>query len=208
MRFLSSCFVIAICLCVSAGAANATPPPGEHFDPTASQSLRTVTLPPFKPCVFRTRNGFQLPDPNCTPGAINPTVTLSDLQIPGLTSKLRDPYGTPSARVQTYSWYGMLPPSHNTGVDQACELDHLIPLGLGGSDSLENIWPECGPAGATLRNRAFRQKDLVENYLTAQVKAGKIDLKAAQRGIAEDWTQYLPIATKFAATRRVNSDGQ
>jgi hypothetical protein len=35
---------------------------------------------------------------------------------------------------------------------------------------------------------------MVENYLAAQVKAGKIRLEDAQHGIATDWTQYLGAA--------------
>jgi hypothetical protein len=47
----------------------------------------------------------------------------------------------------------------------------------------------------TLRERYFKQKDAVENYLAAQVKAGTISLHDAQWGIANDWTQYLDAAT-------------
>src|ERR1035438_10181445 len=63
-----------------------------------------------------------------------------------------------------------------------CELLnlHCVPI--------ENIWPQCGPADSALRQRYFRQKDVVENYLTAQVKAGNIDLAEAQKQIARDWT--------------------
>jgi hypothetical protein len=53
-------------------------------------------------------------------------------------------------------------------------LDHLVPLEMGGADTIENIWPQCGPVGGTLRQRYFKQKDVVENYLTARVKAGSI----------------------------------
>ena len=59
---------------------------------------------------------------------------------------------------------------------------------MGGADTIENIWPQCGPADSALRQRYFRQKDVVENYLTAQVKAGNIDLAEAQKQIARDWT--------------------
>ena len=69
--------------------------------------------------------------------------------------------------------------------------DHLVPLGIGGADTLDNIGPQCGPAGASLDRRYFKQKDMVENYLAAQVKAGNMNLKDAQQGIATDWTQYL-----------------
>jgi hypothetical protein len=72
----------------------------------------------------------------------------------------------------------------------------LISLELGGADTLENIWPQCGPKGVVLRNRYFKQKDIVENYLAREVKAGRMDLSEAQRGIAQDWTQYLDAARK------------
>ncbi len=49
-----------------------------------------------------------------------------------------------------------------------------MPLEMGGADTIENIWPQCGPVGGTLRQRYFKQKDVVENYLTARVKAGSI----------------------------------
>ena len=75
--------------------------------------------------------------------------------------------------------------------DQVCELDHLVPLELGGADGLGNIWPQCGPDESTLKNRYFKQKDLVENYLAGEVRANRMSLEEAQRGIAADWTQYL-----------------
>jgi hypothetical protein len=77
-----------------------------------------------------------------------------------------------------------------------CELDHLVPLELGGADGLGNIWPKCGPDGATLDERYFKAKDRVENYLAGEVKAGRMSLDDAQRGIAADWTQYLANADR------------
>lgn len=65
---------------------------------------------------------------------------------------------------------------------------------MGGADTIENIWPQCGPTGGTLRTRYLRQKDVVENYLTAEVKNGSMDLAEAQKEIARDWTQFLEIA--------------
>jgi len=52
-------------------------------------------------------------------------------------------------------------------------------------------WPQCGPARVALPDRYFKEKDTVENYLAKQVRDGKMDLSSAQKGIAEDWTQYL-----------------
>lgn len=65
---------------------------------------------------------------------------------------------------------------------------------LGGADTLDNIWPQCGPDQATLNERFFKQKDWVEDYLADEVRAGRIFLGDAQAGIAKDWTQYLAAA--------------
>ena len=97
-------------------------------------------------------------------------------------------------RSATYRRYGILHPKGNSGQYQICELDHVVPLEMGGADTIENIWPQCGPTGGTLRTRYLRQKDVVENYLTAEVKNGSMDLAEAQKEIARDWTQFLEIA--------------
>jgi hypothetical protein len=76
-------------------------------------------------------------------------------------------------------------------------LDHLVPLELGGADGLGNIWPQCGPDDVRLRDRYFKRKDQVENYLAAKVRAGQMSLDEAQRGIAADWTQSLDASKTF-----------
>jgi hypothetical protein len=101
---------------------------------------------------------------------------------------------TAHEKAATYGWYNIPHPSHNTGANQTCELDHLVSLELGGADSLINLWPECGPDGVALAERFFKQKDIVENYLAAEVKAGRMNLADVQKGIATDWTQYLDDA--------------
>ena len=68
-----------------------------------------------------------------------------------------------------------------------------------GADSLDNIWPQCGPDGVALHERFFKQKDLVESYLHAQVRDQKMALSDAQRG-ATDWTQFLDTAKAFCAS--------
>jgi hypothetical protein len=44
--------------------------------------------------------------------------------------------------------------------------------------------------------RYFKEKDAVENYLAKQVRDGTMPLDKVQKGIAEDWTQYLADAQK------------
>ena len=93
-------------------------------------------------------------------------------------------------------WYNLPHPSNNSGEAQICELDHLISLELGGADTLDNIWPQCGPSGVSLPQRFFKEKDTVENFLAMQVREGRMDLSEAQKGIATDWTQFLDQARR------------
>ena len=166
-----------------------------HIDPTASMALATATIPPTQSCTTRMSRGFPIPDPICTPGAVNPTVTEDVLRNPNFrTACLRSHATTEHEKAATYGWYGVAHPAHNTGQNQICELDHLVSLELGGADTLENIWPQCGPPNVALRQRYFKQKDTVENYLARQVKRGRMNLSEAQKGIATDWTQYLADA--------------
>ena len=167
------------------------------IDPEGSQPLRNVSLPPSGTCKPVVKNGLPLPDPACSPGAINPSVTLTVLKAKGFTTKcVRDQATSATEKQKTYAWYKIKKPAHNSGSTQVCELDHIISLELGGADTLENLWPQCGPNKAVLAKRFFKQKDAVENFLAREVKAGRMDLSAAQRGIGEDWTQFLAAARK------------
>ena len=193
--------VLAVCALIGLGyqsARAADAPDCSEFDVdgTASQPLRSVSLPPaVGSCKVRMSNGFPLPDRNCTPGATNPTLTVEVLRDPAFTTRcVRDSATTAKDKAGTYKWYGTPHPADNQGVKQTCELDHLISLELGGADSLDNIWPQCGPDGVTLASRFFKQKDMVENYLAARVKDGSIKLEDAQQGIADDWTKFLDDA--------------
>jgi len=173
------------------------------LDGRASTPLRDVTLPPSESCTTLTRNGFPVPDPNCTPGAINPTLTIEVLRDRNFTTRcVRDAATPREEKARTYDWYHLAHPTNNSGENQVCELDHLISLELGGADTLDNIWPQCGPPGVTLSQRDFKQKDTVENFLAMQVREGRMDLREAQKGIATDWTQFLDEA------RRACPDGR
>jgi len=191
------------------GGGGAKPKPAKSSEPavcsefssinvTASVPLTPVSLPPApgKACTVReTSDKFLLPDPACTPGAINPTVTAEVLQNKDFrTACVRSHATTEQQKNQTYQFYAIEHPGNNSGSTQTCELDHLISLELGGADTLDNIWPQCGPADKPLSERFFKRKDAVENFLAKQVKEGKISLSDAQKGIASDWTQFLAAA--------------
>ena len=92
--------------------------------------------------------------------------------------------------------------SDKNGETQICELDHLISLEVGGEDTLDSIWRQCGPSGVALPQRFFKETDTVENFLAMQVRAGRMDLMDAQRGTATDWTQFLEVARRMCPEGR------
>jgi hypothetical protein len=116
-----------------------------------------------------------LPDSKLTPGDAF-TVTPQDLCVPGYTKKVRN---VPAEmKREVYEEYGVT--SHGSG---DYEVDHLIPLELGGSNSIKNLWPEShrtSPWNAQI-------KDRLEGKLHALVCSGKIDLKEAQEAVASNW---------------------
>ena len=161
----------------------------------SSQYFAAWKWPADGSCRASLRSGYPEPDLRCTPGGVDPTVTADTLRdLAWRTKCIRNCQSSSAQKRATYEWYGMAQPVDNSGENQVCELDHLVPLELGGADGMGNIWPECGPDSVTLRRRYFKQKDIVENYLAAKVRAGEIPLVQAPRGIATDWVQYLDVA--------------
>jgi hypothetical protein len=209
------CAVASTLLIASSSIADAAGRPSQKacsalgIDAGQSAPLSKVDLTGHPECKPGSSNGYPIPDPSCTPGAVNPTLTLEVLKDPNFkTGCVRDQASTAKEKRETYDWYGIPAPKNNTGKKQVCELDHLVSLELGGADTLDNIWPQCGPSHAVLKNRYFKQKDMVENYLAAQVRAGAIPLKDAQKGIAADWTQYLDEAKKCLKAKTKCPKGQ
>ena len=115
-----------------------------------------------------------VPDPKLTPAAVATTDKITICQ-PGYSKSVRHTSG--QLKHEVYVEYGI---ARNTG---HYEIDHLIPLGIGGADTRENLWPENRdnqPWNAGL-------KDRLENYLHVEVCAGHIAAQDAQKAIAADW---------------------
>jgi hypothetical protein len=75
-----------------------------------------------------------IPNPKLTPGDAF-EVTVQDICVPGYSKKVRN---VPAEmKREVYREYGIT--SHESG---DYEVDHLIPLELGGSNSIRNLWPE------------------------------------------------------------------
>jgi hypothetical protein len=116
-----------------------------------------------------------LPDARLTPGDALP-VSADDICTTGYSRQVRS---VPSElKQQVYSEYGIA--SHESG---EYEVDHLISLELGGSNSVRNLWPQ------SYRTTPWnaRAKDRLEDRLHRLVCDGKMDLRAAQHAIASDW---------------------
>lgn len=118
-------------------------------------------------------NGM-LPDACCTPGAVFPGVGAYEICQPGYAKRVRKVSWL--TRLAVYRSYGIT--DYRT-VRLAYEIDHLVPLELGGSNDIANLWPQSAPE--------FRYKDELENTLHEDVCAGLVDLEVAQREIASDW---------------------
>jgi len=117
-----------------------------------------------------------LPDPRCTPGAYFSRANKSMICVRGYSSKVRNVSAATKLRV--YSSYGIYSPRRGQ-----YEVDHLVPLEGGGSNAIENLFPE--PANP---QPGFHQKDRLENQMRSRVCYRNANLRATQRQIARNWT--------------------
>jgi hypothetical protein len=111
-----------------------------------------------------------LPDPNLTPGD-SFDVTAEDLCVVGYSKKVRN---VPAEmKREVYQEYGIT--AHEPG---DYEVDHLISLELGGSNSIKNLWPQShrtSPWNAQV-------KDRLEGKLHQLVCSGQLDLRDSATG--------------------------
>jgi hypothetical protein len=132
-------------------------------------------------------------EPNAafTPGAVVP-VTVQDICTPGYTRKVRNvPVQVKRAVYRRYGiWH------HRAG---EYEVDHLISLELGGSNSARNLWPQ---SRWTTPWNAY-SKDTLENELHREVCDGRLPLATAQHDIAVDWiAAYRKYVERARRTRK------
>jgi hypothetical protein len=122
--------------------------------------------------------GQSLPDPALTPGAVR-TTDVGEMCSHG-TRDLR--YWSRERDDRIMTEYGL-----PAGAHPDYEVDHLIPLGIGGADDDRNLWPEPRRSVEPVWNA--ERKDELEWKLRELVCAGQLDVREAQREIAEDWTE-------------------
>jgi hypothetical protein len=118
------------------------------------------------------------PDPTLTPGAVR-TIDVGEICSHG-TRELRHWDRERDDRIMAE--YGLRPGPHPD-----FELDHLIPLGIGGADSDANLWPE--PRRSIEPQWNAETKDRLEWKLHDLICSGQLDVREAQRMMAEDWVE-------------------
>jgi hypothetical protein len=133
---------------------------------------------------------YRLPDPKCTPGAVIQLDFDSLCHQPTRSRWNVDP----AVQKKALADYGY---ANSHGPDGP-RIDHLIPLELGGDNSIENLWPQPSkpPPG-------FYEKNYVETYLHNRVCTGELALAEAQRRIATDW-----LSVWLKISRETGDDGQ
>lgn len=152
--------------------ATATAAPSSAPSPTTSRP-KPARSPDG---TLRHRGNVALPDRSLTPGAVLAGVTASQVCAPGWSEAHRDL--PDQVRYAVFAEYGLTYRVHD-----AYEVDHLIPLELGGSNSIRNLWPQ--PEGGS--HLGYPAKDRLENRLHHLVCDGTLALATAQHAIAANW---------------------
>ncbi len=169
----------------SAAPATSSPAPRPTRTTTAAP---TVTPRPTRSAAHSSRPrprrtaagptaaGLPLPDPHLTPGSVFSGATTAAVCTPGWSAAHRDV--TSSERYAVFAAYGIPYARHSL-----YELDHLVPLEVGGDNSTTNLWPEP----QTENDSTGPDKDALENHLHALVCSGRLPLQTAQQAIATNW---------------------
>lgn len=118
-----------------------------------------------------------LPNPSLTPGVADSNATVNMICTSGYTKQVRAVSN--STRHKVFSLYNVDPKSDKF------EVDHLIPLELGGSNDIKNLWPQS----YTSQPWNAKLKDRIENKLNDLVCSGQMQLKDAQAAISKNWIE-------------------
>jgi hypothetical protein len=167
------------CPCLKPGGGSAgTPSTPAHRHPRLG---RPRALGPWTKRTGCRLDGA-LPDRACTPGSIYPKAGRRVICVSDYAGSVRDV--SESTKTRVYRSYGIR--HHAEG---EYEIDHLVPLELGGSNSIANLFPQpARPAGG---GPGFHRKDRLENVTHDRVCTGAMRLRPTQRRIARNWVRLL-----------------
>lgn len=154
---------------------------------------RTILIAPrtrTRDCVLG-----HLPDRRCSPGAYYNRLTTA--VICSRRFHTRRIHRLPRSRKYAVEREYGLP----VGLfKRALEIDHIVPLRLGGSNDIANLFPQ----EYAFANHApgYPAKDRLDTRLHALVCAGRMRLRLAQRRIAADWQALYREVFGHAAPRK------
>ena len=179
-------FRSAICALAALGLTIGAAADASALSYSSASAYRVQQQPRAGSCAARGRGLFALPDPRCTPGALNPSVRQSTIYSTicrsGWTSTVRPPEW-----VSESEKYASMRAYRRGSEVWRYEYDHLVPLELGGAvNAPRNLWPELDyaqPHGFYNHN----PKDEVEYRLRNLVCDGAMRLSVAQNLIATNW---------------------
>jgi hypothetical protein len=124
----------------------------------------------------------QRPSSYKTPGA-TAKVKMDQLCAPGFAASLKPVSNW--QRTEALERYGL----RSDGFSG--ELDHLVPVSLGGSNDPDNLWPFHASGTFTLE-----AKQALASKLQGLVCTGKLSLKDAQDAFRKDWTLAYQVHIK------------
>ena len=184
--------LLCLLVALAVGAATATAAVGAAKRHRVKLG-RTVLLAPrthTTDCVLDS-----LPDRRCSPGAYSTGLTKAVICSPhfdtGMVRRL-----SRSKKYAVEREYG-LPAGF---FRDALQIDHIVPLRLGGSNSIANLFPEEYVFAD--HSPGYPVKDRLDTRLHRLVCAGRISLRTAQRRIAEDWEGLYRQLFGHAAARK------
>jgi len=119
-----------------------------------------------------------VPDPALTPGVVASTDEAEVCAAgPNGTYSQQHRQTTVAMKAEVYRRYNVEPAGRDF------EIDHRLPLALGGKDDVLNLWPQRG-----FEHPSYHDKDKLETYLWRAVcKDHKMHLGDAQSILLGDW---------------------
>jgi hypothetical protein len=152
-----------------------TATPSATGTPTAAPEPTVMPTPTSTPIFSTDASGVLLPNRSLTPGSAFAAATTQQICVSGYSKSVRDV--SDSARRAVFAAYALDYAGHDK-----YELDHLVPLELGGDNTALNLWPQTRTGSG-----AADVKDHLENHLYDLVCSGQTQLAEAQQAIRGDW---------------------
>lgn len=126
---------------------------------------------------------WTMPDKDLTPGVVAST-NIKKICVPGYSKTVRHTSTKTKNNVRR-KYYDKYPDWPKCVKPRDCEIDHLVPLSLGGADVEANLWPE--PNG----KMGWLDKDKVEWRLHKLVCSGEMKIKTAQKIFKYNWKEGI-----------------